>query len=89
MQPFYADYLALLAALDGRFDVAAGLEGYADAANARFGPREPNEAAARARAVQLARAALGDAAFDCLHAEGAALSDADIEALAFGEGNAR
>ena len=89
MQPFYADYLALLAALDGRFDAAARLAGYADAANARVGPREPNEAAAHARAVQLARAALGDAAFDRLHAEGAALRDADIEALAFGEGNAR
>ena len=85
----YADYLALLAALDGRFDAAAGLAGYADAANARVGLREHNEAAAHARAVQLARAALGDAAFDRLHAEGAALRDADIEALAFGEGNAR
>ena len=89
MQPFYADYLALLAALDGRFDAAARLAGYADTANARVGPREPNEAAAIARAVQLARAALGDAAFDRLHAEGAALRDADIEALAFGEGSAR
>lgn len=89
VQPFYVDYLALLAALDGRFDATARLAGYADAANARIGPRESNEAAAHARAVQLARAALGDAAFDRLHAEGAALRDADIEALAFGEGNAR
>ena len=89
IQPFYVDYLALLAALDGRCDAAAGLAGYADAANARIGPREPNEAAAHARAAQLARAALGDAAFDRLHAEGTALRDADIEALAFGEGNAR
>ena len=89
IQNLYADCLALLAALDGRFDAAARLAGYADAANARIGPRESNEAAAHARAVQLARAALGDAAFDRLHAEGAALRDADIEALAFGEGNAR
>lgn len=85
----YTDYLALLAALDDRVDAAARLAGYADAANARLGPRESNEAAAHARAVRLARAALGDAAFDRLHAEGAALRDADIEALAFGEGNAR
>ncbi len=83
LQPFYADYLALLAALDGRLDAAARLSGYADAANARVGEREPNEAAAIARAVQLARAALGDATFDRLHAEGATLRDADVEALAF------
>ncbi len=83
-QPYFADYLALLAALDGRLDAAARLAGYADAANACVGEREPNEAAAIARAVQLARAALGDATFDRLHAEGATLRDADIEALAFG-----
>jgi hypothetical protein len=53
------------------------------------GEREPNEAAARARAVQVTRAALGDAAFDRLHAEGAVLRDADIEAIAFAEGPPR
>ena len=84
LQPYFADYLALLAGLDGRFDAAARLTGYADAGNARVGEREPNEAAAHARAVQLARAALGDGAFDRLHAEGAVLRDADVEALAFG-----
>jgi predicted ATPase/DNA-binding winged helix-turn-helix (wHTH) protein len=83
MQPFYADYLAQLAALEGRFEPAARLAGYADAGNARVSERQSNEAAAIAHAVQLARAALGDAAFDRLHAEGAALRDADIEALAF------
>ncbi|MFT3957203.1 MAG: adenylate/guanylate cyclase domain-containing protein [Piscinibacter sp.] len=89
MQPFFADYLALLAALEGRPDAAARLAGYADVGNARVGEREPNEAAAYARAVQLARAALGDAAFDRLHVEGAALRDADIESLAFAEGGLR
>jgi len=88
LQPFFADYLALLAALAGRPETAARLAGYADAANARIGERQPNEAAAHARAMQLARAALGDGAFDRLHAEGAVLRDADVEALAFGEGAA-
>lgn len=89
MQPYFADYLALLAAFDGRIDAAARLAGYGAAANAGAGERQPNEAAAHARAVQLARAALGDPTFDRLHAEGAALRDADVEALAFGEGNLR
>ena len=83
MQPFFADYLALLVALEGRLEAAARLAGYADAANARVGEREPNETAAHARAVQLARAALDNATFDRLHTEGAALRDADIEAIAF------
>ena len=78
----FADYLALMAALAGHLEAAARLAGYADAANARAGPRDTNEAAAHARAMRLARAALGDAAFDRLHAEGAVLRDADVEALA-------
>jgi predicted ATPase len=82
-QPFFADYLSLLAALDGRTEAAARLIGYADAANARVGPREPNEAAAIARATQLARAALGHGEFDRLHAEGALLRDEQVEAIAF------
>lgn len=83
LQHYFADYLALLAALHGRMDAAARLAGYADAANARVGKRESNETAAIARTLQLARDALGDAASDRLHAEGATLRDADIEALAF------
>jgi len=86
MQPYFADYMALLAALEGRPEAAARVAGYADTANARVGERETNEATAYARAVQLARTALGDAAFERLHADGAVLRDADIEALAFGEG---
>ncbi|MFT3957206.1 MAG: adenylate/guanylate cyclase domain-containing protein [Piscinibacter sp.] len=83
MLPYLADYLALLAALEERFEPAARIAGYADAANARAGEREPNEANAIARATALARAALGDATFDRLHAEGTLLRDADIAALAF------
>ena len=37
----------------------------------------------------LLSAALGDATFDRLHAEGAVLREADVEALAFGEGDTR
>lgn len=80
---FFADYLSLLAALEGRMGAASHIAGHADAANARHGRREPNEAAAIARASQLARAALGDAEFDRLHAEGTRLREADITALAF------
>ena len=85
LQPYFADYLALLAALEGRMEAAAQLAGYADAANARVGEREPNEAAAHARAAHVARTALGDAAFDRLQADGAVLRESDIEALALGE----
>ena len=73
---------------ESEIEAAARLAGYADAANAGVGGRESNEAAAHARAVQLARAALGETAFDRLHAEGAVLRDADIEALALGEARA-
>ena len=82
----FADYLALLAALDGRYEAAARLAGYADAGNALAGTREPNEDAAITRAAQLARAGLGETIFDQLHAEGCSLRAADIEALAFGPG---
>ncbi len=83
MQHIFADYLALLAALEDRPVAAAQLAGRANAVNAKVGPRGPNEVAAIERATRLARAALGDAQFDRLHAEGATLRDADIDALAF------
>lgn len=83
LHAFFADYLALFAALDGRGAAAARLAGYADAANARVGERQANEAAAIARATQLARGALGTDAFDRLHEEGVRLRDAEVEALAF------
>ena len=77
---------APLAALDGRYEAAARLAGYADASNAHAAKRAHNEAAAITRAAQLARAGLGETIFDQLHAEGCRLLGADIEALAFGPG---
>ncbi len=86
LQHYCAGYLALLAALEARPRAAARVLGYAEAIYAaREETRETNEAAALARAQALARAALGDAGFERLHAEGARLRDADIAALGFGE----
>ncbi len=85
LQPFIADYLALLAALEGRCNAAARLAGYADAGNARVGQRQPNEEAAIARAVQLVRTALGNGEYERLHSEGATMRDGDIAGLAFPE----
>jgi len=80
-----AVYLALLAALQSRPQVAARLLGYADASYAaRHEPHEGNEAQALSRGRALAMAALGTAAFAAGHAEGAALRDAEIATLAFG-----
>ena len=83
LHPSYADYLFLLSALEARPRAAARVAGYADAGNASVGPRESNEAAAVERAERLARAALGDAEFERLHAAGAVLQDAQLEAIAF------
>jgi predicted ATPase/DNA-binding winged helix-turn-helix (wHTH) protein len=85
LQHICAAYLALLAALESRPHAAARLLGYAEAIyTARDETREGNEAAALARARTLAVAALGAAAVERASAEGAALRDAHIEALAFG-----
>jgi hypothetical protein len=80
--------MALLAALEQRPRSALRLIGYANAAFARNGtPRQATEQAFIARADQLARAALvgtADAlAADRWLAEGAALPDAALPALAF------
>jgi hypothetical protein len=84
LQHAAAAYLALLAALEGRPRAAAQLIGYSEAIYAaREEACEVNETAALSRARTLAVAALGDAGFERLHAEGAMLRDADIEALAF------
>ncbi len=84
LQPYCADYLALLAALDGRAQAAAQLAGFADAGyRTKAEEREPNEAAAIERVRALARAALGDTAFDSAQAKGETLVDAQIEAIAF------
>ena len=80
-----AVYLALLAALQSRPQAAAQLLGYADANyTARREHHEGNEAQALARARALATAALGEAAFATAYADGAALRDAEVAALAFG-----
>ena len=79
-----SDTPALLAALEGRPHAAARLAGYADATYAARGVRRhPLEIAARARCDALARAALGDATFDRLLAEGRQLRDEHVAALAF------
>ena len=84
LQHAAAAYLALLAALEGRPRAAARLLGYAEAIyTARNEAREANEAAAIERARQLGREALGMQAFERLHADGAALPDAEVAALAF------
>ena len=89
MQPYYADYLTLLAALEGRHPAAALLAGYADAANRATGDnREVNEAAAIARARGLARAALGEDVVARLQTEGEALRQSQIAALVFGDPDA-
>lgn len=83
--PYYADYLALLAALQGRPEAAAQLVGFADAANRAIGgPREHNEAAAINRARLLAAAALGQPSVLQLQAEGETLRDSQVAMLAFG-----
>lgn len=84
MQRFWATYLSLLAALEGRPAAAASLAGYAEAGYAASEDApEPNEAAACARACALARTALGDLRFERLRAEGAMLAESDVAALAF------
>ncbi len=84
MHVLCADSPALLAALEGRPRTAARLVGYADAACAtRDLIRHPNEAAMRTRTEALLRAALGDADFEALHAEGRTLRDGQVQALAF------
>lgn len=86
MQAYWADYLALMAALEGRPAAAARLLGYGDAGyHAKAYTREVNEARAAQRAEQLSAAQLGRTAFDRLRAAGAALRDDDVTALAFAE----
>src|SRR4029079_217213 len=49
LERVFADYLALLAALDGRYEAAARLAGYADAANAHARARAHHEIGADTR----------------------------------------
>ena len=83
-QPYWADVLALLAALERRPRAAAKLLGYADAAYAAIATaREVNEARAVERAAQISVTDLGSDAFEALRRDGARLADADLAALAF------
>ena len=82
--PYWADYLALLAALEQRPRAAARLLGYADAAYAAIATaREVNEARAVERAATLCHASLSPAAFEQGRRDGARLADADLAGLAF------
>jgi predicted ATPase/DNA-binding winged helix-turn-helix (wHTH) protein len=84
-----AAYLALLAALEGRFAAAAQLIGYSEAIYAKRNEvREANETAATARARSLATASLGKRAFDRSYAAGAKFPDAKIRAIAFATADA-
>jgi predicted ATPase/DNA-binding winged helix-turn-helix (wHTH) protein len=87
MQAWWADYLALLAALDERPQAAALLLGYADAAYERTRDhREPNEAAAAERVRRLLGTSLLDHDRAALLAAGALLPDAAVAALALEPG---
>ena len=84
MQGYWADYLALLAALEARPQAAARLAGYADAAyNAHQDSRQVNEEAAVERARVLARAVLGEAECERLQREGGGMNPSDFAGLAF------
>jgi predicted ATPase len=83
-QPYWADHLALLAALEGRMHTSARLRGYADAGYAAADTaREVNETRAAERAATLVAAALGDAVHERLCLEGRRLGDGDVAELAF------
>lgn len=83
MQAWWADYLALLAALEGRPQAAALLLGFADATYVRTQDhREPNEAAAAARVRQQLATSLQADATQALLAAGALLPEAAVGALA-------
>jgi hypothetical protein len=84
MQAWYGDYLALIAALDGEFENAAQIVGYADAVYERHQDRrQTNEADAIERARGLVLKALGESTMRGLEAEGARLRDEDIASIAF------
>ena len=87
MQAWWADYLALLAALDSRPQAAALLLGFADATYERTQDhREPNEAAAAARVRQHLATSLHPDATQALLAAGALLPEAAVAALALEPG---
>jgi len=81
-QAYWADYLSLLNALDGRFDVAARLIGYADAVYERHHDmRQFNESSASQRARALVLEGLGEARVAALRGDGKALTDEQAHPL--------
>ncbi|HEY5321999.1 MAG TPA: winged helix-turn-helix domain-containing protein [Caldimonas sp.] len=88
LQHAAAAYLALLCALEGRHGAAVKLAAYSEAIYAaRDEAREQNETEATLRALSLAGRVLDNAALSRLRAEGAGLRDAEVAAVAFGEGD--
>ncbi len=84
MHVLFADYLALLAALEKRPHTAARLAGFADAAyESRSLIRHPMERAVRERTANLVGPALGGAVFEQVLGDGRLLSGQQIAALAF------
>jgi predicted ATPase/DNA-binding winged helix-turn-helix (wHTH) protein len=85
-QHSWADHLALLAALEGRPRAAALLAGQADALYAaRRHTRQGVEIQSYQRALAVARQALGDAPVEHARADGAALSGAEVDRIAFAQ----
>lgn len=88
LQHAAAAYLALFCALDGRPRAALRLAAYSEAIYAARGEtREHNETEATNRAVAIARLGSDETELARARAEGAALRDADIAAIAFGGGS--
>lgn len=85
IQPVWGEYMSLLTALQGRYEVSARLAGFVAQGYrrfARFG--EPNELNARKRTQALAVAALGEPEFERLRQLGESLRDEEIGPLVFG-----
>ena len=84
LQHAAAAYLSLLCALEGRPHAAVRLAAYSQAIYAQRGEaRERNETEATQRALALTRMAMDGESFSRAQAEGAALRDVDVAAIAF------
>lgn len=87
LQPYWGDYLSLLAARQGRLALSAGLSGYADAAYQRRGEaRSGNEARAAAQARALAQQGLGETGWAAAQQDGRRWRDEEVTGLVFGPG---